>query len=151
MTSVERSVLIDAPIDAVFEFVADPRRDVHWCPRVASCEQRAGVGPGCGARYEAQHNPTFQKPHARSIEVLAFEPPTRIVTLQSDRVGDFRITYLLEEAGGRTRFTQSDEIAWKLSRFSRPFGVLIVRRHIRDQLSRLARLLEARAVAGGSS
>jgi hypothetical protein len=140
---IEGSTEIGASIDVVFAFVADARNDVQWCPRVVSCEQRTGDGPGVGARYEVLHNPTFQRPHARWIETLSLEAPTRVVTRQVDHIGDFAITYTLAETPHGTRLAQHDEITWKLSRLARPVGNLIVRRHIRDQLSRLRRLLES--------
>lgn len=137
------SAEIERPIETVFRFVADPRNDPQWCPRVKRCEQREGSGPGRGARYEAFHDPTFQRPHRRGIEVVTFEPPRRIVTTQRDRIGDFTITYLLESTSGGTLLTQTDEIVWKLARPIHPIAMRIVRRHIGEQFATLKQLLES--------
>jgi uncharacterized protein YndB with AHSA1/START domain len=40
---IVRSVEIDRPTADVFAFVADPRNDPRWCPKVRSVEQAAGL------------------------------------------------------------------------------------------------------------
>jgi uncharacterized protein YndB with AHSA1/START domain len=139
---IEGSEKIDRPIEAVFGFVGDPRNDPRWCPRVVWCEQREGSGPGPGARYEAFHRPSFQRPHPRWIEIVTFERPHRIVTTQRDAIADFTITYLLQSETRGTRLTQIDEIDWKLARPIQPIAIRIVRRHIGEQFATLKRLLE---------
>jgi uncharacterized protein YndB with AHSA1/START domain len=136
------SVEIERPIEEVFAFVADPRNDEQWCPRVKGCEQTDGAGPGVGARYVVRHNPTFQRPHEREIVVTAYEPPARLATEQTDKVGLFSIDYELEPTPAGTRVTQRDNVEWRLSRPAQPIARFIVRRHMPDQLRRLKRLLE---------
>lgn len=152
MKIMSRSIEIEAPIESVFAFVADSENDTEWCPRVLWCRQRQGEGPAVGARYEALHSPTFLRKHSRWIEVIELEPPRRIVTTQTDRVGAFTIAYELEETATGTRLTQRDEIEWKMARLFHPIAERIVGLHIPDQLGNLKRLLEARprggAVAG---
>jgi uncharacterized protein YndB with AHSA1/START domain len=142
---VEHGIEIERPIEAVFAFIADARNDPRWCPRVLSCEQESGAGPGLGARYRALEKPTFRPRQTRSIEVLDFAPPHRIVWRQKDDVADFTITYLLEPAAGGTRMTQRDELVWRLPRLYVPIASRIVPRNVRNQLSSLKRLLEADA------
>jgi Polyketide cyclase / dehydrase and lipid transport len=43
---IERSILIERPFAEVFGFVADPRNDPRWCPKVDSVEQIEGEAPG---------------------------------------------------------------------------------------------------------
>lgn len=139
----EHAVEIDRPIDEVFAFVADPRNDPRWCPRVTWCEQRVGDGVAAGARFEALHSPTMQRTHSRWIDIVAADPPRTVVTRQEDEIGVFTITYTVERAGAAgTRVTQRDDIDWKVARLARPVARLIVRRHMADQLRRLKRLLE---------
>lgn len=142
---IERAIEIERPTEAVFAFVADARNDPRWCPRVISCEQESGEGPGLGARYRALEKPTFRPRQMRWIEVIDFAPPNRIVSTQQDDVADFTITYLLEPTGGGTRLTQRDELAWRLPRIYVPIASRIVPRNVRSQLSFLKRLLEADA------
>ncbi|HEX8648073.1 MAG TPA: SRPBCC family protein [Thermoleophilaceae bacterium] len=142
MTRLEGDIEIRRPLEEVFRFVADPRNDPSWCPRVEWCEQREGDGPAAGARYEAMHRPSgYPRKHIRRIEVLEYDPPHRIRWRQEDQIGVFDITYTLEPAGDGTRLLQIDEIEWKLP-LAGPFGKRIVGRHIGEQQQDLKRVLE---------
>ena len=150
MTVLEGSVAIDRPPEEVFWFVADPRNDPRWCPRVATCAQVEGDGPAAGARFDAFHRPSLQRPHHRMIELLEVTPPRRVHSRQSDNVGVFTITYELEPAGAGTLLRQRDDIAWRIPTVFVPIARRIVAAHIPDQLGRLKELLErepARAAA----
>ena len=140
---VEREVEIARPPEEVFDFVADARNDPRWCSRVELCEQVAGDGPGLGARYRARHRPTRLKPAAElSIEVVGFEPGRRIDWRQEDDDGVFKVTYVVEPAEGGTRFTQRDEIEWKLPRPLQLIAGRLLPRHIEEQMAALKGLLE---------
>jgi hypothetical protein len=145
----EETVDIEAPVDSVFEVVADPRNDPRWCPRVVWCEQREGTGPGNGARYEAFHRPTLQRPHRRWIDVVSFEARKRMRSIQEDEVAVFDITYRLTSTSRGTRLTQRDEIEWKVPRLFQPIAKRIVRRHMGDQLGTLKALIEGDIVRRG--
>lgn len=144
--SVERSVEIERPPEEVFAFIADARNDPRWCGTVVACEQRAGDGPGPGARYEARHKPTpFHRVMPRSIEVLEYAPPRVLRSRQEDDNGVFDITYEVEPTPRGARLTQRDEIAWNVpGPVGRMAERLFVRRHIGEQMDALKRLLEAR-------
>jgi uncharacterized protein YndB with AHSA1/START domain len=141
-SSLEHTVEIERPVEQVFDFIADPQNDPRWCPRVSDCRQLEGRGPGQDARYEVDHHPSLQRPHARLISILQFEPPRRLLTEQSDRVALFRIRYELTPTGSGTRLTQHDEIDWRILPPFRPIGKRIVQRHMGEQLRSLKRLLE---------
>ena len=144
--AIESSVEIALPPEAVFAYVADARNDPHWCSTVVACEQRAGAGPGPGARYEARHKPTpLHRVMPRSIEVLEYAAPHLLRTRQEDANGVFHITYEVEPTAHGTRFTQRDAIDWKVPRaVGRLAERLFVRRHIGEQMAELKRLLETR-------
>jgi len=142
---VERDVEIDRPIEQVFDYVADARNDPRWCPKVLSCDQIEGDGPGAAARYRARHRPSRLKPGAElEIQVTAYERPRRLRWREEDEDGVFDVTYELEPTAEGTRFTQRSEIDWKLSRLLRPMAARMVPRHVDEQLSELKRVLESR-------
>ena len=143
---VQRSVEIQRPPEEVFAFVADARNDPRWCGTVVACDQRAGDGPGPGARYEARHKPTpFHRVMPRSIEVVEYTPPRVMRWRQEDANGVFHITYQVEPTARGALLTQRDEIEWKVpGPAGRVAERLFVRRHIGEQMSALKRLLEAR-------
>lgn len=142
LTVLEHTIEIDRPRDEVFAFVADPRNDPEWCPRVKRCDQRRGDGPAAGARYECIHHPTFQRSHSRWIDVVEMEGQRRIRTRQEDNIALFTIEYLLASTSTGTRLTQRDEISWKGTPVHRLVGTRIIRRHMRSQLELLKHLLE---------
>jgi hypothetical protein len=141
-TRLQHTVEISRPIDEVFVFVADPRNDPQWCPRVIQCAQRKGDGPVAGARYECVHHPTLQRPHSRWIDMVEIEHGRRVRTRQEDNIAVFTIDYFFDATSNGTRVSQCDEIRWKGTPVHRLVGTRIIRRHMRDQLESLKRLLE---------
>lgn len=143
MTELEYTIEIARPLEEIFDVVADPRNDRRWCPRVGDCQQTFGDAPRIGARYELEHNPTLQRPHGRRIEIIEFDRPNRVVSIQEDNVARFKLSYVLESMSSGTRLHQRDEIDWHIGPLSRPIGKRIINRHIGAQLRSLKALLEA--------
>jgi uncharacterized protein YndB with AHSA1/START domain len=140
---VERTVQIGRPPQEVFDFVADARNDPAWCPKVRSCEQTEGDGPGPGARYVATHRPTKLKPAAEiRIELLEMDSPGRLAWREEDDDGVYEVTYELEPADAGTRFTQRSDITWKLPRVLQLVANRMPPRHVDEQMSELKRVLE---------
>jgi hypothetical protein len=142
---IEETVTVGRPVSQVWDFVADMRNDETWCDKVISVEQLEGDGPGNGARYRVMHQPVGRKdPKPLLVEVLEHAPPGRMRIREEDDDAVFHVTYELDEAAGATRLTQRDRIDWKIPRYQRPIGNLMVRRDIRRQLRELKALLEGR-------
>jgi carbon monoxide dehydrogenase subunit G len=134
---IVRSVEIGTPIDAVFAFVADPRNDVRWCPKVRSVEE---VGDG---RYTVVHKPVPGKPERRlDMTRVTADPPRRIEWREDDGTDVFEATYELEDLGGRTRFTQRSVAELGAPRLLRPLYRAGIGRDIARQLKELKKLLE---------
>jgi uncharacterized protein YndB with AHSA1/START domain len=135
---IVRSISIKRPVGEVFEFVADPRNDPRWCPKVRSVEP-AGEG-----RYAVVHKPVPGKPE-RHMEMtrVAYEPPRRIGWREEDGVDVFEVTYDLEDLGGRTHFTQRSVAELGSSRLLRPLYRAGIGRDVAKQLKELRKLLEA--------
>ncbi len=141
---VEREVEIQRPVEEVFAFVTDALNDPRWCPKVKSCEQVAGHGPGPGARYLVKHQPTRLKPAAElKVELIELDPPRLARFREEDEDGVFDVTYLLEPAGAGTRFTQRSDVEWKLPKPLQLLGNRMVPRHLDGQMKALKRLLES--------
>jgi carbon monoxide dehydrogenase subunit G len=134
---IVRSIEIDQPVDAVFAFVADPRNDVRWCPKVRSVES---VDEG---RYAVVHKPVPGKPERQlEMTLVASEPPRRLEWREHDGTDAFDVTYELEDLGGRTRFTQRSVAELGSSRLMRPIYKAGIGRDIARQLKELRKLLE---------
>jgi uncharacterized protein YndB with AHSA1/START domain len=140
---VEREVEIARSPEEVFAFVADARNDPRWCPKVSSCEQVEGDGPGPGARYLARHRPTKLKPTAElRAQVLELDPPRCLRRRDEDDDGVYEVTYLLDPAGAGTRFTQRSDVEWKLPRVLQLIASRMVPGDLEAQMKALKRELE---------
>jgi uncharacterized protein YndB with AHSA1/START domain len=109
--TVQESVTINRPIQAVFTFIADAENDLRWCPAVKEIEQIAGDGPGLGARYRMVHTPGGMKFHA-TVEIVAYEPPRLMKWVMTDGGHRLHGTYQLEAVHGGTRLTQTSQITF---------------------------------------
>ena len=135
---IVRSIDIEKPVDAVFAFVADPRNDTRWCPKVKSVEL---VEEG---RYAVVHKPVPGKAERRmEMTRVGFEPPRRLEWREADGVDVFEVTYELEDLGGRTRFTQRSVAELGAPRLMRPIYRAGIGRDIAKQLKELKKLLES--------
>jgi uncharacterized protein YndB with AHSA1/START domain len=140
---IEQTILIDRSLEAVWQYVADPRNDPRWCAKVISVEQLTGDGPGPEASYRVVHRPVrLKKPKQLEVTVEEFNQPHRMRVREEDDDAVFNATYDLESVGEATRLTQRDRIEWKIPKFQRPIGNRMVSRDIENQLSALKRLLE---------
>jgi uncharacterized protein YndB with AHSA1/START domain len=141
---IERSIVIDRPVDEVFAFVSDPRHDPEWCAKVVSVEQVSGDGPGPAGRYVVVHKPVPGRPERRmDYECTAWEPPHRIEWREDDGADVIHVTYGLEDLGGRTRMTQRDDAELGAPRLLRPLFKAGIGRDVARQLETLKGLLEA--------
>jgi uncharacterized protein YndB with AHSA1/START domain len=113
---IEKTILLRIPPEEVWAYISDPRNDPRWCKKVLSVEQIGGDRPGPGARYRVIHRPTrLKRPKRLEVTIEEFDPPQRMRMREEDDDGVFDVTYVLEPTGARTRLTQHDEIAWKIS------------------------------------
>ena len=143
-TAIQKSVLIDLPPEEVWSFIADPRNDTRWCPKVESVEQVRGNGPGSDAAYRVIHRPVrLKKAKPLAVTVEEFQPSHRMRLREEDDDAVFEVTYALEPMKGGTHFTQADQIVWKIPRFQYPIARRMVSRDIQSQLAALKRLMEA--------
>jgi carbon monoxide dehydrogenase subunit G len=135
---IEREIEIARPPEEVFQFVADPRNDPRWCPKVQSVE-------GNGDRYEVVHKPVPLRP-ARRLDMrrVGSEPPHRIEWTQDDGTDRFRVTYELEPTAGGTRFRQiSDAEIGAVPKPLHPLWRHGIGRDLQRQLRELKKLLES--------
>jgi uncharacterized protein YndB with AHSA1/START domain len=134
---IVRSIEIAQPVDAVFAFVADPRNDPRWCPKVVSVEMVDSD------RYAVVHKPVPGKPERQmDMRRVGVDPPRRIEWRQEDGVDVFDVTYELEDLAGRTRLTQRSVAKLGAPRLLHPIYRGGIGRDVAKQLKELKRLLE---------
>lgn len=137
---VVRTIEIERPLRQVREYVADPRNDPEWCPKVLSVEV---VDEEAGA-YTVVHRPIPLRP-ARTIDHRRLESnPARIRWSEDDGTDVFDVTYELVGLGDdRTRFTQRSEFELGAPAMLHPLMRLGIGHDVGGQLKRLKRVLES--------
>jgi uncharacterized protein YndB with AHSA1/START domain len=73
----EATVVIDRPIQQVFDFLADGENDPRFSPRVLEIAKTTDGPPGVGTVYASTVKDAGMKPH-REFRLTEFERPTRI-------------------------------------------------------------------------
>src|SRR3954454_17713621 len=96
---LETTIVIDRPVEEVWDYIADLRNDAGWCKKVESVEQIQGEGPGADARYRVMHRPVpLRKPKELMVSVEEYAPPNRMRIREGDDDAVFDVTYELEPA-----------------------------------------------------
>src|SRR4051794_5240690 len=144
---IERETEVGRSVAEVFAYVADPRHDPEWCPKVLRVEPVDGTGaPVVGARYRAVHRPIrLRGAMDLAVEIVALEPPRRVELREEDEDGVFRVTYELEAEGpGRTRMRQRSVVDLaNVPRWQHPIAKRLIGRHLDGQFRGLRRRLGA--------
>lgn len=115
MVHIEGEIIIDRPVQEVFDFVADERNEPRYNPRMLHAEQLSSGPIGLGTRFRAEMT-SMGRPAAMTIENTGYERPrllastTRLSTMDIDGV------LLFDPVDGKTRMRWQ----WDL----KPRGVL---------------------------
>src|SRR5438094_3355771 len=104
MTRIERSIVIDRPVEVVFEFVQDPTNDVRWQTSIVESRVLTPGPIGIGTRL-AQVRRFLGIRFETAFEVTAFDPyrssSVRTVAGPIPATG----SYLFDALGPSTRLT----------------------------------------------
>ena len=145
MISAVSSVEIDRAISDVFRFVADPANEPSWHTDIVRARLEPAGPPGPGKALHATFR-TMGRTSDGVADVATFEPDRRIVYRFRTRTMGMEptLTYALEPAGSRTRFTRRiDLVPHGVMRLASPVvGVML-----RGANARFARNLKQRLEA----
>jgi uncharacterized protein YndB with AHSA1/START domain len=126
--SCTASLDIAAPIEAVWDLLSDVTRVGEWSVECRSCEWLEGAtGPTPGARFRGR-NRRNATPWTRTCEVLAVDPPRRLVwrTLPTRLLPDStEWTVELTDGGDHTHLTESMRILHIPGGYERLFAVML--------------------------
>jgi uncharacterized protein YndB with AHSA1/START domain len=126
--SCTASLDIAAPIEAVWDLLSDVTRVGEWSVECRSCEWLEGAtGPTPGARFRGR-NRRNATPWTRTCEVLAVDPPRRLVwrTLPTRLLPDStEWTVELTDGGDHTHLTESMRILHIPCGYERLFAVML--------------------------
>jgi uncharacterized protein YndB with AHSA1/START domain len=79
MVQIRGEIVINRPVDEVFDFVADERNEPRYNPRMLTVEQISSGPIGLGARFTATIK-TMGRTAEMVIECTAFERPRRLAS-----------------------------------------------------------------------
>jgi uncharacterized protein YndB with AHSA1/START domain len=102
MTHIGGEVVIDAPVDEVFDLVADERNEPKYNPRIVRAEKVSDGPVGAGARFVAQPKNMGEM----SLTILEYDRPHRLhnVVRSSYLRVDGALTFDEVEGGTRLRW-----------------------------------------------
>ena len=106
MIEAHAQIDIDAPVEVVFDYLADATNEPRWLPG-AKAVTKVTTGPvGLGTRFEG----TYARAGLVSLEIVTFERPRRLTFRARSRIVDFTDAIeLSEEKGTRLKATMLAE------------------------------------------
>ena len=109
MIDVKTSVVINQPIEKVFEFVTKPENDIKWYVGLESWDHTPDEPAGVGSTSQSKIR-FLGIPIEVTWEVVGYEPPTKIEVKTIEGPVSVEAEYALEAIGeGKTKLTVSGE------------------------------------------
>ena len=152
MIRIEGEVVIDRPVDEVFDFVADARNEPRYNPRMLRAEKLSPGRVSLGTRFRDEIK-SMGRPAEVTIEIIGYERPRRLTDPIHPSTMDIRggLTFDPVPTGTRMRWS------WELLprgpfRLLTPMVARIGRRQEQRIWAGLKRVMESRAApssAGG--
>jgi hypothetical protein len=104
MPRIAGEIMIDAPVDEIFDLVADERNEPKYNPRILRAEKVTEGPLGPGSRFVAEPKSMGAK-GAMTLEVLEYERPHRLHNLVRSSYLQVDGTVTFEEVADATRLT----------------------------------------------
>jgi hypothetical protein len=79
MVRIDGEIIINRPVDAVFEFVADERNEPRYNPRMLRVEKLSPGPIGLGTRFRTAMT-SRPRPAEMTIEWIGYDPPRRLAS-----------------------------------------------------------------------
>lgn len=146
MFEYEYSIVIERPVEEVFEYMQDIDREPEWQPNLLEAEQTPEGVPAVGTRrrYVGQ----FMGQRFENIYInTAYEPPHRIAyrtAAQSSTRAVGEVTWQAVAGGTRVTMRVEADLGGPLKFLPRTLIVSLARRELGASLARVKALLEAR-------
>jgi len=143
MTKIERSIVIERPVEEVWEFVHDPAKDALWQTTLTESEELTDGPMHVGTKVREVRR--FLGVRIETAwEVTEYEPTTKSAIRATSGPIPFSGGYRLESAGSGTSFTVHGELdAHGFFKLAEPVFARIAGRELETNLAHLNDLLEA--------
>ncbi len=147
MIKVENSVVINRPVDEVFEFVSNIENLPQWAGPVLEAKQTSDGPVGVGAT-QTQVAQFLGRKIETSHEVTEYEPNKKLSTKTTSGPLPMEVSYILEPAAGGTKVTLGGDIdAGGFFKLAEPIVGRMLNRQTASDAANLKELLEAQAEA----
>jgi uncharacterized protein YndB with AHSA1/START domain len=143
MAHIDGEIVINRPVEEVFDFVADERNEPRYNPRMPRVEKLSPGPVGLGSRFRAEMR-TRPRPMEMTTEFTGYERPRRLASTTRMSRMDIRGTLSFDPVPGGTRMRWSWELEpHGLLKLMTPLASPIGARGERAIWTSLKRLLEA--------
>jgi Polyketide cyclase / dehydrase and lipid transport len=145
MLRIEGEIVIDRPVDEVFDFVADARNEPLYNPRMLRADKLSPGPVGLGSQFRDEIK-SMGRPAEITIEIIEYERPRRLTDSIRLSMMDIRggLTFDPVAAGTRMRWSW-DLMPRGVFKVMSPIVARIGRRQEQRIWASLKRLLEADA------
>jgi uncharacterized membrane protein len=142
MTKIERSIVIDRPVEEVWIYIHDPSKDATWQATLLESEQLTDGPVGVGTRVREVRQFLGVRVEV-AWEVTEYEPTSRSSIESVTGPVPFRGSYVLEPVNGGTKLTVVGELdAHGLFKLAEPVFARMTGRELESNLGHLKDLLE---------
>jgi uncharacterized protein YndB with AHSA1/START domain len=143
MAHIDGEIVINRPVEEVFDFVADERNEPRYNPRMLRVEKLSPGPAGLGSRFRAEMR-TRPRPMEMTTEFTGYERPRQLASTTRMSRMDIRGTLSFDPVPGGTRMRWSWELEpHGLLKLMTPLASPIGARGERAIWTSLKRLLEA--------
>jgi uncharacterized protein YndB with AHSA1/START domain len=143
MARIEGAIMINRPVEEVFDFVADERNEPRYNPRMVRAEMLSPGPVGLGSRFRAEMR-TRPRPVVMTTENTGYERPRRLASTTRLSTMEIRGTLTFEPVPGGTRMRWSWQVQPRgLLKLMSPLVARVGARQERAIWTGLKRLLEA--------
>ncbi len=102
MARVEGEIIINRPVEEVFDFVADERNEPRYNPRMLSAEQISEGPIGLGTRFRTELS-TLGRTMPMIVEFTGYERPSRVASVTRSSMMETEGALSFEAVSGGTR------------------------------------------------
>jgi uncharacterized protein YndB with AHSA1/START domain len=143
MAHIEGEIIINRPIEDVFDFVADERNEPRYNPRMLHAEQSSAGPIGVGTRFCAESK-AMGRTVEMTIEFTAYERPRRLASSTHLSTMDIQGLLTFDAVPQGTRMQWSWDLEHRgMLKLVVPLVAVMGRRQERAIWSSLKRYLEA--------
>lgn len=145
MARVEGEIIINRPVEEVFDFVADERNEPSYNPRMVRAEQVSSGPIGAATQFQTVLK-TMGRTMSMTVEFTRFERPWLLASRTTSSMMETEGALTFESVAAGTRMRWSWEVRPRGAiRLMTPLVGLLGRRQERAIWSELKRVLEAQA------